>query len=458
MSQCRMEKRNECFICLSAEVPQSRTTRNSKKDNWIRCDCCKEWFHATCGGYTPSQYSKVKPESSWLKCIVCCLQHLYLFDSEESGTCVTNRVTEVAHNRNSEQAYGKRSKRVTCVDRQQTGNTSSVLQQKSSEEASHIAEVLVQSNVATVSDTKGTGVTLDESTHHSGQVRSGEVVSAVQSEEGNNSVDTGRCAEHNKHSIVTVDSDSAASKILIVDNINNPTEFSSSKRILKEVNLFCPEVKVEYAYSLAKGGIAIHTLNSSDRDSLLDNLPKESFGGGVKHPPKSQCSNAVYLKGVDISVDSQVITKHLESLDISISGVRRLLHRYTGRPTKVVRIQCSTSAANQLLSKKVVINGSSCRTERERRVRVIRCFNCQSLGHLAANCKNQKRCEVCSFTHVDDKLCSSDELCVNCGGSHRSSSSKCPVYISRYANLAGKYSESQYIATALTSLPPLSSN
>jgi len=162
-------------------------------------------------------------------------------------------------------------------------------------------------------------------------------------------------------------------------------------------------------------------------------------------------------RGAPISCN-KLDSMFLESLDISVSGVRRLLHRHTGRPTKVVRIQCSTSAANLLLSKKVVINGSSCRTERERRVRVIRCFNCQSLGHLAANCKNQKRCEVCSCTHVDDKLCSGDELCVNCGGSHRSSSSKCPVYITRYANLAGKYSESQYIATALTTLPPLSSN
>jgi len=131
--------------------------------------------------------------------------------------------------------------------------------------------------------------------------------------------------------------------------------------------------------------------------------------------------------------------------------------------TQADLLKSSESSALRVLPitysvKKVVINGSSCRTERERRVRVIRCFNCQSLGHLAANCKNQKRCEVCSCTHVDDKLCSGDELCVNCGGSHRSSSSKCPAYISRYENLAGKYSKSQYIATALTPLPPLSSN
>jgi len=53
------------------------------------------------------------------------------------------------------------------------------------------------------------------------------------------------CVTHN----VTTVSDN----IIIIDNINNPSEFSSSKHILHEVNLFCSEVRVEFAYSLAKG-------------------------------------------------------------------------------------------------------------------------------------------------------------------------------------------------------------
>jgi len=174
-----------------------------------------------------------------LKCIVRCLQHLYLFDSEESGTFVTKRVTEVAKNRNSEQAAGKRSKKVTCVDHQHKGNMSSVLQQKSSvqqkssEEASHVAEESVQSNVATVSNTKLTAVTLDEASLNSRQTRIGERVNSALSEEANKSAITWSGVQHDKQSVVTLDSVHAVSKILIVDNINNPVEFSSSKRILK---------------------------------------------------------------------------------------------------------------------------------------------------------------------------------------------------------------------------------
>jgi len=89
-----------------------------------------------------------------------------------------------------------------------------------------------------------------------------------------------------------------ADNILIVDYINNPSQFSSSKRILKEINLFCPEVKVEFGYSLARGGVAIHTVDKIGRDILLEKLPEESFGGGVKHPPKYKGSDTLFVKGV----------------------------------------------------------------------------------------------------------------------------------------------------------------
>jgi len=62
--------KDQCSICLSEDLLQARETRNTKKDNWIRCDCCKLWFHASCGGYTQAQYSKVQKENIWLKCVI----------------------------------------------------------------------------------------------------------------------------------------------------------------------------------------------------------------------------------------------------------------------------------------------------------------------------------------------------------------------------------------------------
>jgi len=50
---------------------------------------------------------------------------------------------------------------------------------------------------------------------------------------------------------------SVIDKILVVDNINNPLKFTSSKRILTEIHDFFPDLKVDFAYALAKGGIVI---------------------------------------------------------------------------------------------------------------------------------------------------------------------------------------------------------
>lgn len=120
-----------------------------------------------------------------------------------------------------------------------------------------------------------------------------------------------KCVGKTVQNSVDIKSESASDKVLIVDHICNPSEFSSSKRILKEINLYCPEVKVEFAYSLAKGGVAIHTVNSSDRDFLLEKLPTESFCGGTKHLPRGKNKNVVFVKGVSTSVDTQQFTQHL---------------------------------------------------------------------------------------------------------------------------------------------------
>ena len=113
-----------------------------------------------------------------------------------------------------------------------------------------------------------------------------------------------------KQKSVTINHDSDVSKILIVDNIEESLDFSSSRRILQEihVHMYFPSVKIEFAYSLAKGGIAIHTTCEKDRDLLLTGLPAESFGRGIKHLPKGFRDYSVFVKGVDTTVEvSQLV-------------------------------------------------------------------------------------------------------------------------------------------------------
>lgn len=241
---------------------------------------------------------------------------------------------------------------------------------------------------------------------------------------------------------------SASDKIVIIDNINNPIEFNSSRRILQEIRNFCPEVKIDFAYSLAKGGIAIHVNSKQDRELLLNKLPKESFGSGVKHPPRGNNIKVAYIKGVDTSVDLENLSEYLLNRGIVISDIRRLTRRHTGTPTQVIKVSCCEASVNKLCKTSITINNKRCTIERERTTRVIRCFNCQRLDHIAAHCQNSKVCEFCCGSHGYYGKCEGKAKCANCGGDHPASSTQCIVYKIRYEALTGQHSKHPHLSSA----------
>lgn len=420
MSQSRIHS-SECFICRKSEASISKIpqTRNTKKDNWIQCDCCKSWFHATCGGYNSTQYSKICRDNIWIKCVVCCIQQVYLTETDDDTVSRINVVIDTAKNRNTGSASAKGGK----------NKVRKKLSQNSVEESCKVGE--------------SSNTTLNNSAvHKDAELQEVESITQRQVDISTNNITVAGCVSGHSHSKpIEVCNDSDLDKIVVIDNINNPAEFSSSQRILKEIHNFFPHMKIEFAYSLAKGGVAIHTSNTDDRDRLLQLLPAESFGGGLKHTPKGQCGKAVFIKGVDTSVNLCYITDILKQEGIKVIEARRLTRRYTGKPTQVVKVQCAEESVTQLLSSSLVVNNKRCVIEKERLVRVVRCFNCQSFGHLSQYCNNSRRCEQCGESHLYSVKCVRNVQCANCSGSHPASSSVCPVYAKRYADLAEQYSK-----------------
>jgi len=408
-----MSAASVCFICLSEDAPQLRVTRSSKRDNWLECDNCKNWFHAECGGYTASEYKKFS-KGNWLKCLVCCLQHLHTC-SYQDNTDLSSIVTE---------AVNKRVAVASVSDKK-----ASVSDKKNLSGSSYRKRI----SASTVSHNSCCHAIDDKVTDEVECLNGSDSINTVVESQG---VHSGKLDANP----VCVSEAHTSDNILIIDNINNPSEFSSSKRILHEVNLFCPEVKVEYAYSLAKGGVAIHTVDKSGRDILLNKLPLESFGGGIKHFPRNRSCDTVFIKGVCTSVSVKEFTKILQSYGVDVIEVRRLLNRNTGKPLRVIKVKSSTENYSQLLSFHIVINNHKCTVEPQRSVRVIRCYNCQSFGHLARFCLNDKRCEFCSGCHLHAQ-CSDEIRCANCAGLHPSSSPQCPVYVSQYESLTKQHSK-----------------
>ena len=64
-------------------------------------------------------------------------------------------------------------------------------------------------------------------------------------------------------------------------------------------------------------------------------------------------------------------------------------------------------------------------------VLVMQCFNCQSFGHSAKNCRSKQKCLICDESY-SYKGCPNKEArkpkCVNCKGPHVASYKGCPAY------------------------------
>jgi len=243
--------------------------------------------------------------------------------------------------------------------------------------------------------------------------------------------------------------------IILVDNIRYPAQFIKSSSILKEVKNYAPEVQVKYAYSLAKGGVAIHLNTTEDKELLIQSLTKNqtAFGGG-KVSNLSDKRDSVFIENVSTHICNDTVKVAVEN---AIKGeganiqdhcdstvIQRLSSRNSGRPVPVVKVVGTTTVISRLLqAKDIVVAGKVCRVARRKPV-VYRCYNCQRFGHIAKACNRQKRCINCGRNHINEGYCTAPVACANCNGPHRASCRDCPEFKRNYENLAGKCQEFEY--------------
>ena len=150
------------------------------------------------------------------------------------------------------------------------------------------------------------------------------------------------------------DTENERDKILIIDSIQGAKRFTDSKFIFQEVKRYSERTKVVFAYSLAKGGVAIHLETKQDRDNLLNILPEEAFGHGIKKKLEHKKKEIVFLKDVDTRVSVKEISKKLEEKQIKVEEIERLSNSVTSRPSRTVKLVTDQESLEKLSQTKIL--------------------------------------------------------------------------------------------------------
>ena len=203
-----------------------------------------------------------------------------------------------------------------------------------------------------------------------------------------------------------------------------------------------PSLKVSQVKELPKGDLLI--IGDSMQDMLIlqnETKMKAALGKNVRISlPKAYQINksqnkCLAVKGVPTNISEADFLDFLNLNKISYAKAERLKSTKDGRVLPIFKLEISDPAkAEALISQNLMCNvtGIVYQLEEFRRpISVTQCFNCQSFGHSAKNCRSKQKCLICGESH-SHKGCPNREAkkakCANCSGPDVASYRGCPEY------------------------------
>ena len=211
----------------------------------------------------------------------------------------------------------------------------------------------------------------------------------------------------------------------MVDNIKEAQNWKSSKVIKDKLNQHPGFQEVDFAYSLPRGGVAIHFKSEDTAEEVLENWPSDVFSPTEKPNRvrgKVICQTG-FVKNIDIRLADNQLKSFLVSSECVVKEVRKVFHRNSGKPMPIRKI---TFGSESDLDKAICLelpfklNGKQAFYEKEKQLKVVRCFPCHRYNHIAANCPYKSTCENCgSEDHTFTGNRQRQSFCTNCGGKHK---------------------------------------
>ena len=189
-------------------------------------------------------------------------------------------------------------------------------------------------------------------------------------------------------------------------------------------------LKVSQVKELPKGDLLI--IGDSVQDVIIlqsENKMKAALGKNVKvslpkayQTSKSQ-NKILAIKGVPIDITENEFKEFLDLNKHNYAKAERLKSKKDGRVLPIFQLEINDpDEAEALLSQNLMCNvtGIIYKVEDFRQpVSVTQCFNCQSFGHSAKNCRSKQKCLICGESHSHHG-CPNKEArklkCADCSG------------------------------------------
>ena len=219
--------------------------------------------------------------------------------------------------------------------------------------------------------------------------------------------------------------------------------FKNWRQLLGELRQYHPSLRINHIKELPKRDFLI--IGDSVQDMIIlqsESKMKAALGQKVKVSlPKAfqinkAHSKSLVVKGVCTDLTESEFKEFLDINKISYAKAERLKGQKDDRVLPIFQLDISDpDEAEALLSKNLACNITGIvvyQVEEFRKpVSVMQCFNCQSFGHSAKNCRSKQKCLICGESH-SHKGCPNKEArkpkCANCKGPHVASYKGCPAY------------------------------
>ena len=408
----------ETVIPKLKEICPCEVTDKEKSLPFIQCDKCNQWWHTKCACISKAEAEKLDKLNIKYCCVLCVVKTI-----SKQQAKIKEKLVEVLLEDNSK-VKECRGEVKSPID----------LTPVIEGEVSEGKQIIVKGN----NNTERVIIT-EEDTGKVSIGREGQKDKELTGKESENTILAGEVelvSDQKKKEEID--------KIIIIDNIPDSKAYTDSRNILKEIGNQV-QGEIRFAYSLQRGGVAIHVKKSEDKKTIINGLRNTAFAQGNIYE-LSEKTQSVFLKSVPIELTKTEIKESLEGQDLSVKKVTRLTWRKTGRPLSVVKLILGSEQAKKLVKLKAIsIDNISYKVEEKRKTQ-LRCYNCQGFGHIAHICKKSFCCVNCGEHHRKETRCNKPPKCKNCSGNHRASYNHCPVIQSNQNETdTAKYQKPQYI-------------